>query len=242
MRRPRQLAWSALAGGLTAGVLLFVMQSVWITPLIREAERYENPAPEIHSPATVKKPGQTAPAGPLQTAPPAEPTGLSILLTTLLADLALGLGYALFLTAGFMVAGRRMDALRGLAWGACGFAALVLAPSLGLPPEPPGASSGALASLGGRQLWWLLTAGATATGLWAFAFGGTYWKLTGIVWLVAPHLALAPLLLPQDGGGGALPEGLAAGFLLAVLGVNAVFWLVLGALCGWVWGRLEPRG
>ena len=41
----RQLAWSSLAGGVFAGVLLFVLQAAWITPLIREAERYENRVP-----------------------------------------------------------------------------------------------------------------------------------------------------------------------------------------------------
>lgn len=236
----RQLTWSALAGGLTAGVLLFVLQSVWITPLIREAERYENQPPEIHSPASVTKPGETATLPPV--APPAEPTENSILFTTLLADMAVGLGYALVLCAGILLTGRKVGALRGLAWGVCGYAALVLAPSLGLPPEAPGASLDALASLGGRQLWWLLTVVATAMGLWTIAFAPAYWKVVGAAWLLAPHLALAPLLLPQDAGGGTVPEDLAAGFLVAVLAVSGAFWLLLGSLCGWVWGRLEPPG
>ncbi len=245
MVRLRQLAWSALAGGVTAGVLLFVLQSAWITPLIREAERYEHGvpetgAPDIHSPAPAEKRGESATPPPV--APPAEPTGNSILFTTLLADIAVGLGYALLLCAGILLAGRKVDALRGLAWGACGYAALVLAPSLGLPPEPPGASTGALASLGGRQLWWLLMVGSTIMGLWTFAFAKWVSKAGGIVWLLAPHAALRPLLLPPDGGGGTVPAELAAGFLVAVLAVNAAFWLLLGSLCGWVWGRLEPPG
>ncbi|MEE8433363.1 MAG: CbtA family protein, partial [bacterium] len=144
MVRLRQLAWSALAGGVTAGVLLFGLQSAWITPLIREAERAEpslhgvpeTRAPDIHSPAPAEKRGESATPPPV--APPAEPTGNSILITTLLADLAVGLGYALLLCAGILLAGRKVNALRGLAWGACGYAALVLAPSLGLPPEAPG--------------------------------------------------------------------------------------------------------
>ena len=249
MARLRQLAWSALAGGVTAGVLLFVLQSAWITPLIREAERYEHGvpkagAPETRAPAFVKKPGEhplpPMPSPPV--APLAQPTANSILVATLAADLAVGLGYALLLCSGFLLAGRKVNAWRGLIWGACGFAVFALAPSLGLPPEPPGASSGALASLGGRQLWWLMTVGSTLGGLWMLAFARANWKGVGAAWLMVPHLVLASLLLPRDGGGGTVPAELAAGFLAAVLSVNAAFWLLLGGLCGWVWSRLEPPG
>lgn len=255
MAHLRQLAWSALIGGVVAGLLLIVMQTVWTTPLIREAERYENLPPESQSTdpqatapkatAPLKKPGvpvSRPPAAAPPAALPAEPTGYSILATTLLADLAVGLGHALLLCAGLALAGRKVNAVRGLVWGACGYAAFVLAPSLWLPPVPPGVAAGALASLAGRQLWWLLTVSATIAGLWTFAFARGGRKVVGVAWLLTPHLALAPLLLPPESGGGAVPPELTGGFILAVLVVNAAFWLTLGALCGGVWGRLESRG
>lgn len=242
MIRLRQMAWSVLAGGLCAGVVLFALQSALITPIIREAERYENQPLEMQIPAPATKPGEHTlpPAIPPPAPPPAKPTEYSILFTTLLADLAVGLGYALFLCAGFLLVGRKVDFSRGMNWGACGFAAFAMAPAFGLPPEPPGASDGALASLGARQLWWLLTVGLTIVGLATFAFARRNWKFLSIPWFLAPHLALAPLLLPQDAGPGTAPAALAGGFLAAVMMTSAAFWLSLGTLSGWVWGRLEP--
>jgi predicted cobalt transporter CbtA len=57
--------------------------------------------------------------------------------------------------------GHDLDARRGLLWGLGGFAALHLAPAVGLPPELPGMAS---ADLAARQPGGPLR-GATATGL-----------------------------------------------------------------------------
>ena len=58
-----------------------------------------------------------------------------------------------------------------------GFAVFMLAPSLGLPPELPGMPA---AELGPRQVWWLLTAAATAAGLALLAFRRTpVWAVGG---------------------------------------------------------------
>lgn len=50
---------------------------------------------------------------------------------------------------------------RGLMWGLAGFTTFTLAPSLGLPPEIPGAEA---APLFQRQVWWIGTATASGAG------------------------------------------------------------------------------
>jgi len=151
-----------------------------------------------------------------------------------------GIGFALMLTGCAALArlrGYPFDARRGMLWGAAGFAAFVLSPSIGLPPELPGMVNAALAE---RQQWWLLAVLATASGLALIAFvRPPALRIAGAALLLLPHLIGAP----QGGhGAGTVPPELAAQFATASLAAAAAFWLLLGAVSGWLYRRLEPVG
>ena len=100
---------------------------------------------------------------------------------------------------------REPSPARGLAFAVAGFLAVALAPAMGLAPELPGSEAAALAA---RQVWWVVTASATAIGLFLFALRRVPITIVGgIVLIVAPHLAGAPDVAASPS---ALPAGLAA--------------------------------
>jgi cobalt transporter subunit CbtA len=219
----RRILLTALVAGAAAGLVAAILQRIDIVPLIAQAEIYE-----------------AAGAGHAHEGPQAwEPEpGFERAAYTVLADLLTGIGFALLLTGAIALstlAGRPIDAKRGLLWGAAGFAAFTLAPALGLPPELPGMAGAALAQ---RQAWWLGTAAATAVGLGLIAFrAGLPSRLAGVALLVLPHLIGAPE--PASYGGNVPPE-LAARFVVASIATAALFWLALGAVSGWLYRRLDP--
>ena len=151
---------------------------------------------------------------------------------TWIATTLTSVGFALLLTGTLAVSGRAVDACEGLLWGLGGFAAFALAPAFGLPPELPGA---VVADLVSRQIWWIGTVAATLAGLGLLVFARATWIIPGaIAVLVAPHVIGAPH--PLSGVGAAPPE-LAASFAARSLGVNAVFWALLGLATGALYGR-----
>lgn len=199
----RRIVAAAAVAGLACGVLLTLLQHVEIVPLIRQAEAFE--------------------AGGHDELP--------TLLSTLAANVLVATGFALLLAAAIAFkpgSGWR----RGLAWGVAGFVAFFVAPSIGLPPELPGAEH---APLTNRQLWWVGTALFTAAGLWLAVFvGHAAARVAGLALIVAPHLLGAPGHTLHGGG---VPAELAREFVRATYLVNALFWLALGALVG----RLSTR-
>ncbi len=223
----RILVTALVAGGI-AGLFVFAVQHAKLTPLILAAEVYESGAAE-------RQPN--APGGPEHVPPAWEPSsGPERTAYTALADIIVGVGYALLLVGAFVLRGAPVDVSRGMAWGAAGYAVFSLAPALGLPPELPGSHS---ADLFTRQEWWLGTAAATAGGSALLAFSrSVLLKAAGAVVLALPHLIGAPH--PHEIGGPVPPE-LAAEFTAASLATSALFWLVLGALCGGIYARLGRR-
>lgn len=158
--------------------------------------------------------------------------GIPDIAFTAAANILTAVGFALVLVACFALSGRRVGGREGLLWGIAGFAAVSLAPALGLPPEVPGALA---ADLTARQGWWLLCVAATAGGLWLLVFRGVgRWTVAGLLLIAAPHLVGAPA--PSEFGGTAPPE-LAAHFVAASLVTAAVFWAGLGWLSGTFWNR-----
>lgn len=125
---------------------------------------------------------------------------------------------------------------QGLFWGLAGFAVFTLAPGLGLPPELPGTEAAPLAE---RQVWWLATAALTASALALIAFTrNPGWAALAIVLLLLPHLAGAP----QPAGHAALaPPELARRFLVTATATSLLFWVVLGTIAGWLYGRPTRR-
>ena len=145
-------------------------------------------------------------------------------------------GYGLLLAALISFAalkGITTSAQQGLIWGLCGFIAVQLAPAIGLPPELPGTIA---AEVGQRQLWWISTILASATGLGLIAFGRSYLPLAGVILIAIPQLLGAPHL---DMFFGVAPPELAAEFATLSLGAAAAGWVMLGYVVAATLTRLE---
>jgi cobalt transporter subunit CbtA len=202
---------TGLLAGLMAGMALTVLYLAKTQPLILQAELFE------HGTAVASQPEGS----------------FTRTLHTLMFNLLTGAAFGLILSALLTLRGRPVGLRRGLVWGAAGFVAFALAPAFGLPPELPGSI---VAQLEARQLWWLLTVAATASGIGLFAFAESWpMRLGGLALIPLPHLFGAPYPLSL---GGALPPELATQFVAVSLGSNAVFWIVLGASSGYLHDRL----
>lgn len=207
-------ALSGLAAGTVAGLVLTALYLALIQPMILEAEMVELGAAEALAGMTFGR-----------------------ILDTLLFNILTGVGFALTLAAVLALRGRPVGLRQGLLWGAAGFVAAALAPAVGLPPELPGMTAAPLAD---RQLWWFLTVLSTAAGLGLLAFGrARALKFVGVALLVVPHLFGAPHPLGVEAGG--VPAELAARFAAVSLASMAVFWVVLGGCCGYVFDYLNLR-
>lgn len=219
----RPIFFSALLAGLIAGVFTWGLQAFHVVPLILEAEQYE-----IADTATAT----AATTGAEEHEAWAPNDGLERNAFTLLADVLTAVGFGLLITAGLAIKGG-VDWRKGLLWGLGGYAAVHLAPALGLPPEVPGAMA---AELVARQGWWLFTAALTAAGLGLVAFAPRlWWKAAGIALIVLPHIIGAP---QPEAYGSQVPAELASAFVAATLVVNALFWLLLGGASGFFFQRL----
>jgi cobalt transporter subunit CbtA len=241
----RRIVWAALPTALITGVVITLVQFATTVPLIAQAEVYERSAPvaqprmlrttgshdqheahQGHGHAAVGDPGWAPDEG-------IERSAYTVLTTTLAA-----FGYALILGAALLQT--RTAGLRaGLALGAAGFLTFQLAPALGLPAEPPGVP---MAELLPRQAWWLGTVVATGSGLacWYFARGHSkrVWIPVGTALMILPHVVGAPGAPAEVS---AVPDELVRRFSVMALLTAAMFWLMLGGLMGYVYGRQERR-
>lgn len=201
---------TGLLAGLMAGVVLTAVYLVKIQPLILQAEILDHGAA----------------AGGLTESP------LARTLHTLMFNLLTGAAFGLILSALLTLRGQPVGPHQGLVWGAAGFVVFALAPAFGLPPELPGSVA---AHLDARQLWWLLTAAATAGGIGLLAFDRSWpMRLGGLALIPLPHLFGAPY---PASPGSTVPPDLAAQFVAVSLGANAVFWIVLGTGAGYLHDR-----
>jgi cobalt transporter subunit CbtA len=222
----RNLLIAAGAAGLFAALALTLMQALWVTPLILQAEGYEQPepAPAAHA-HTHQHAAGAADHHHHHSAEWKPDDGWERTLFTAAANIAMGFGYALLLTALYTLWRKPANTAQGLLYGLAGFTVFFAAPGLGLPPELPGTAA---AELSARQLWWSATAIATAGAL-GLLFMQTRWWLRALGallliaphWLGAPHPAVASSLAPED---------LQNQFRLLTVVCNALFWLLLGAV------------
>jgi len=235
-----RLVSAALVAGFLAAVVASGLQFALTSPLIIAAERYETQASTTapHFASLVVRVhgghdhGTKDPAvNGGEVAPEWQPgPGLPRMAFTALATLVGGVGYALLLGAVLLACGREPTPETGLRFAIAGFLAVALAPALGLPPELPGMEAAPLAE---RQFWWVMTAAATAMGLYLIALRRSSIAIAGgLVLLVAPHLAGAP---ETSHAASALPAGYAAQFAARSLGIAFVFWAVIGLAYGWAW-------
>ena len=131
----KRIAQTAGFAGLLAALLLTLMQSLWVTPLILEAETYESAAPvaEHSHAANTAHDHHDADAWAPQ-------DGAQRTLFTGLSNLVVAVGFALML-AGLYSLRAPGRIWQGLLWGLAGFAIFSLAPAIGLPPELPGTAA-----------------------------------------------------------------------------------------------------
>lgn len=234
----RLLKTGIVAGFLTA-LIYTIVQAVTVTPLILEAETYETtsgghqhgalpPAPAGSARLILAHGDANADSAAAEPAGHGPASGAERTFFTFLANLVTAIGFAFLLTAAMALRGKPVDAHSGLLWGLAGFAVFTVAPSLGLPPEVPGAAAGDLIA---RQTWWAATAAVTAGGLATIAFARhRALQLLGVAALLLPHLIGAPQ--PAPGEHGAAPPELVSHFVVWTLATAALFWAVLGAACG----------
>ena len=216
----RKLMLVALLSGTIAGLAWFAVQYAAVLPLIETAEKYEAASPDHHEHDEGWRPADGWQRNSL--------TALSTVFTSI--------GFASILFGVVSLTGRPMDARRGALWGMAAFACFALAPSLGLPPEPPGVEA---AGVFERQIRWSATAIATAAGLFLLLRRANSWvpRLGGLACLAAPHLVGAP----AASGASVVPADLIRQFMVASLCASALFWLTLGALGGFLYNRSVSR-
>ncbi len=223
----RRIVWTALIAALITGAATTLVQLFTTVPLIAKAETYEHgehgESEQEHAHAHAAHEHGWAPSEGFERT---FYTGL----TTVLA----AFGYALMLGACLSQV-RTAGWRSGLLLGAAGFAVFQLAPALGLPPEPPGTPA---AQLLPRQLWWLGTVIATGAAFAAWLYARKHskwiWLPAGTALLLLPHLIGAP---QASDARSAVPHELARDFAIAALATAALFWLMLGAVQGFLYGR-----
>jgi cobalt transporter subunit CbtA len=227
----RKLFIAAALSGLISGALVTVMHEFSTTRVIIAAEAYEGAAPaEDAAVGHEHEEGAVAHSHDGEAWAPED--GWQRTLSTTVADILTQIGFALVLLAGYRIWGGRITWRTGLFWGLTGFAAVVAAPGLGLPPELPGTQAAALAD---RQVWWIATAALTAGGIGLIFLGQRFWMaVLGIVAIVLPHAIGAPQ--PTEHGMLA-PADMAHQFVVAVMVVGLLSWAILGTLTGYFYNR-----
>ena len=223
----KRIAYTAGFTGLLAALLLTFLQSLWVSPLIAQAETYETsePAAVVHEHAA----GTAAHSHDGEAWAPQD--GWQRVVSTTAGNLVVAVGFALML-AGLYTLRAPTRTSQGLFWGLAGYATFVLAPTLGLPPELPG---NAAADLAQRQLWWIATAASTAVGIALIVFS-RHWLMKGLgaAILAVPHVFGAP---QPETHSMLAPQALEAQFMLASQLTNVAFWLALGLISAWLFRR-----
>ena len=225
----KAIVMSACLAGLSAGVVLTVVQQPTVAPIIFAAEIYEAAAAPTQ--VTHQHDDLHAHDDVQAWAPDA---GIERTLWSLVTNVSAAIGFALLLCAVYTLL-PSITAAGGVCWGLAGFVVFFANPGIGLHPEIPGTSS---ADLFDRQLWWIFTAICSAAAVALIA-----WQRTRLTWgaaaalLVLPHLFGAPQPTMH---GGVAPQVLAVQFVWATVFVNAVFWLMLGLFSALIFRHLAP--
>ena len=247
----RKLFSSAILAGLVAGLLISAVYQFTTVPLIMHAESFENlkgqekatlghPEKSLHPAdkyAIIK--ASIIPVHGSENRSPNEAwapqDGLERIFYTTVTAILTGIGFALLLISGMIMRGEKIDTRRGLLWGAGGFIAFVLAPSLGLPPELPGMVASDILA---RQSWWITAAVASIVGLWGLVFGEKiHYKILAVIIAITPHLFGAPH--PEVLSTNGVPPELAAQFVTVSIAVGGLFWALIGGFSGYFYERLE---
>jgi cobalt transporter subunit CbtA len=232
-----------LLAGLLAGLIVALLQAYTTTPIIIEAERFENASPVSPS-ASFNRFGEarlilvhsghdeSVNAAEASEWAPAE--GLERTVFTSIATIGTAVGFAMILLAGMLAAGDKITEQSAMVWGASGFVAAGLAPAVGLAPEVPGLVA---ADIIQRQQWWIMTAAMTAVAIWLFLRGQNPWlRLLAIPVVLAPHVWGAPHVALDAAT--RVPAELAARFAAVSLAVQAILWIATAFFVGLFWQRM----
>ncbi len=183
----RNILLSAIVVGTLSGLLYGLYQHHQITPIIFAAEEYEV-AEEVpitsHHNDSHEQPGWSP------------NDGTERITYTLLANIAVGIAYALFLISlmalhNLKANKPKLNAIRGTVWGIAALLIFFIGPTVfGLHPEVPGTEA---APLQNRQLWWLLCAIFTGSGIAVLYYSPSKFKLMGLALMLAPHIWGTPI-------------------------------------------------
>lgn len=228
----RDTLLAAALTALFAALMLTIVQAIWVTPLIQEAESYESTrdttasadqGAETHSVEQHAESHGFAEHGDEGEWQPAD--GWQRTAFTFTANLVMGLGYSLLLMGAYLLWRQPSGLWSGVAFGVAGFVVFFASPSLGLPPELPGTVA---APVSVRQVWWATTALLTGGALLLLFSGPFSWlkALAGVALLLAPRFIPAP---EPEIHAALAPEDLQHRFVIATTLANAGFWVLLGA-------------
>jgi cobalt transporter subunit CbtA len=221
-----RLVLAALIAGMAAGFIYGGVQHVQTTPLILAAEVYETAPAHDHA-AAATDPAAPTPAHENEEEEWAPADGWPRTLSTTLASVITGAGFALLLAGISLLTGIPITPKNGLIWGICGFLAATVAPSAGLAPELPGMPTADLVS---RQVWWVATIAVTGAGIFLIATRRELiWLAAAVVLIALPHIIGAPQPLTHET---AVPAGLAASFAANTIAASAVLWSLIGLFLG----------
>src|SRR5436190_13973968 len=222
-----RLVLAALIAGMAAGFIYGGVQHVQTTPLILAAEVYEMAPAHDHAAAATDPAATSASAPEHQEEKWAPADGWQRTLSTILASMITGAGFALLLAGVSLLTGLPITPKNGLIWGICGFLAAAVAPGAGLAPELPGMPTADLVS---RQVWWVATIIASGIGIFLIATRRELiWLAAAVVLIALPHLIGAPQPLTHET---AVPAGLAASFAANTIAASAVLWSLIGSFLG----------
>ncbi len=212
---------SALFAGAAAGLLIALLQLLFVQPVLLHAELYE-------SGELVHFGGEAVTAHPDLPGFDAVRDGLSIVFTMLTYT-----GYALVMVALMSIAegmGHAVTARTGILWGLAGFVTFHLAPGFTLAPEVPGVAA---ADVVDRQIWWTATVAAAGIAMWLLAFGGNLVSYAiAAMLLMLPHLIGAP---EPETFTGPVPTEIGALFAARAFGIGLAAWALLGCFAGHFW-------
>ena len=224
-----RIVLAALIAGMAAGLIYGGVQHVRTTPLIIAAEVFETAEPAAHDHTVAASDTTTAVAAAHEHEEEewAPADGWPRTLSTSLASIVAGAGFALLLAGVSLLTGIPITPQNGLIWGICGFFALTVAPAAGLPPELPGMPAGDLVS---RQVWWVGTIIATGAGIFLIATKREIlWLVAAVVIIALPHIIGAPQPVSHET---TVPAGLAASFAANTIAASAVLWCLIGLFLG----------
>ncbi|MFD2263945.1 CbtA family protein [Lacibacterium aquatile] len=229
----RSIIFSAVLAGLITGIVVTGAQMVSTVPLILKAEVFEVAEPAApadaghsHAPGTAAHSHDEEAWGPED--------GFERNAYTALINVVSWIGFGMLMAGVFVLSRRDITWREGFLWGLGGFAAFILAPTLGLPPELPGMPAGDLVA---RQVWWIGTVAATAVGLYLIALQRSPLAAVAAIVLIAlPHVIGAPQPESHDS---AVPHGLHHEFVVAVTLTTLLSWSLLGGLTGLFYRRFS---